>query len=68
MNLVFEPVFAKEMVVVRDGKRWLGRLIRTNDGDPVWADRDLKKVLGIELTVDGTMAEAQEQVRTILGA
>lgn len=66
MNLTFHPVFAKEMVEVRDDGRWLGRLIRTHEGAPVWACRDLRAVLGEALTVDGTMAQAQEEVRARL--
>ena len=37
MNLTFHPIFAKEVVEVRDGGRWVGRLIRTHEGAPVWA-------------------------------
>ena len=69
MSLTFNAVPQVEQVIVRQDGRWLGRLIRSAPGSPVWACRDLRKAMGGRaLTVDGTMAEAEAQVRRILGA
>ena len=62
LGVDFQELHRVEEVSVRRHGAYLGRLLRTSAGGPVWADRALQGHIGGALTVDGTMAEARKAV------
>ena len=58
-----EPV---EQVSVRRHGAYLGKLMRTNPGGPVWADAQLQQHIGGSLSFDGPMDGARAAMLTML--
>lgn len=67
-TLDFHAIPQNEQIVVRCNGRWLGHLVRMHPDSPIWANEDLRKVLGEPFTFDGPTEEAIAEVRRRLEA
>ena len=64
LGVSFNVLEPPEVVAVRRHGEYLGHLIRTHAGGPVWADAALQRHIGGPMTVDGPMRAARSRLLT----